>query len=313
MDEAHAIGSAGERGPGALATQNRAAGRRRVGRENLARIVKAAEQVFAETGFNGATMAEIASQSRPAQGQPALLFRHQGRTLPRGARRHPGGVAVADRGDRARCRPGQGADRLCPCQDGGQPGAAPCLAGVRQRGAARRQPGRALPCRRSAPLVDEKAAVLAGWIAEGRMAPIDPRLFFFMIWAMTQHYADFAVQVRAVLDKSRLERKDWDHITAEVTRLVLRAAGLADESIELGTSQREHSHGRRHSWRYRRHRGSEFPGRCLYRGRHHQGDRREARRAGRSREDRCRRLLCHARRHRSAYPYGTALHGHHHQ
>ena len=49
------------------------------------------------------------------------------------------------------------------------------------------------------PLVDEKAAVIAAWMAEGRLAPTDPHHLIFSIWATTQHYADFDVQVRAVL------------------------------------------------------------------------------------------------------------------
>lgn len=48
-------------------------------------------------------------------------------------------------------------------------------------------------------LVDEKATVIAGWIDAGRIAPLDPRHLIFSIWALTQHYADFEVQVRAVL------------------------------------------------------------------------------------------------------------------
>ncbi len=48
-------------------------------------------------------------------------------------------------------------------------------------------------------LVDRKAAVIEGWIAEGKLAPVDPRHLIMMIWAVTQHYADFDVQVRAVL------------------------------------------------------------------------------------------------------------------
>lgn len=47
--------------------------------------------------------------------------------------------------------------------------------------------------------VDQKAAVLQRWIDSGRMAPVDPRHLIFSIWATTQHYADFDVQVRAVL------------------------------------------------------------------------------------------------------------------
>ncbi len=48
-------------------------------------------------------------------------------------------------------------------------------------------------------LVDDKAAILARWIDEGRIAACDPHHLIMMIWAVTQHYADFDVQVRAVL------------------------------------------------------------------------------------------------------------------
>jgi len=55
-------------------------------------------------------------------------------------------------------------------------------------------------------LVDEKAAIIRRWVAEGRLAPIDPHHLIFSIWATTQHYADFDVQIRAVLG----ERADGD-------------------------------------------------------------------------------------------------------
>ncbi|MEI4470707.1 TetR family transcriptional regulator C-terminal domain-containing protein [Frigidibacter sp. MR17.24] len=48
-------------------------------------------------------------------------------------------------------------------------------------------------------LVDEKAAVIRGWIAEGRIAPVHPHHLIFSVWALTQHYADFDAQVRSVL------------------------------------------------------------------------------------------------------------------
>lgn len=50
------------------------------------------------------------------------------------------------------------------------------------------------------PLVDEKAEVIRQWTAAGKLAPVDPRHLLFTIWSTTQHYADFDVQVRAVLD-----------------------------------------------------------------------------------------------------------------
>jgi TetR/AcrR family transcriptional regulator len=52
-------------------------------------------------------------------------------------------------------------------------------------------------------LVDEKAAVIRGWVNEGRIAPVDPHHLIFSVWALTQHYADFDVQVRAVLGPER--------------------------------------------------------------------------------------------------------------
>jgi Transcriptional regulator len=52
-------------------------------------------------------------------------------------------------------------------------------------------------------LVDEKARILEGWMDAGKIARTDPYHLIFSIWATTQHYADFDVQVRAVLGKDR--------------------------------------------------------------------------------------------------------------
>ncbi len=59
------------------------------------------------------------------------------------------------------------------------------------------------------PLVDAKASVIRGWIAQGRLMATDPYHLIFSIWATTQHYADFDVQVRAVLGAP-----DGGHYTA---------------------------------------------------------------------------------------------------
>jgi TetR/AcrR family transcriptional regulator len=81
------------------------------------------------------------------------------------------------------------------------------------------------------PIIEEKSAILESWIAQGKMAPVDPKSFFFMIWAMTQHYADFEAQIRVVLGKKQLTKKDFAHFTQEVIRSVLRVAGLAPVSF----------------------------------------------------------------------------------
>ncbi len=53
------------------------------------------------------------------------------------------------------------------------------------------------------PLVDEKAALIKGWMKAGKIAKTDPWHLIFSIWATTQHYADFDVQVRTVLGPDR--------------------------------------------------------------------------------------------------------------
>lgn len=52
-------------------------------------------------------------------------------------------------------------------------------------------------------LVDEKAQVLMTWMDQGKISRTDPYHLIFSIWATTQHYADFDVQVRAILGKGR--------------------------------------------------------------------------------------------------------------
>ncbi|MBD3764393.1 MAG: TetR family transcriptional regulator C-terminal domain-containing protein [Rhodobacterales bacterium] len=50
-----------------------------------------------------------------------------------------------------------------------------------------------------AELVEDKARILRIWMDQGRIARVHPKHLIFSIWALTQHYADFDMQVRAVL------------------------------------------------------------------------------------------------------------------
>lgn len=71
-------------------------------------------------------------------------------------------------------------------------------------------------------LVDEKAALIAKWSADGKLAKVDPHHLIFSIWAMTQHYADFDVQVCAVLGESRADNL-FDEADAYLTDVFVRA------------------------------------------------------------------------------------------
>ncbi len=66
-------------------------------------------------------------------------------------------------------------------------------------------------------LVAAKAEVIAHWVASGRIAPVDPAHLIFTIWAITQHYADFSVQIEAVLG----ERAKREEFLSETTEAIL--------------------------------------------------------------------------------------------
>ena len=75
--------------------------------------------------------------------------------------------------------------------------------------------------------VQTKSAVIDGWIAAGRMHQVDAVHLFFTIWAATQTYADFDVQIRAVLGRQELSAADHARATEHVVSLILRGCGLA--------------------------------------------------------------------------------------
>jgi TetR/AcrR family transcriptional regulator len=51
-------------------------------------------------------------------------------------------------------------------------------------------------------IVDEKSAVIQVWMDQGKLKPVDPHHLIFSMWSVTQHYADFAIQIEALLDKA---------------------------------------------------------------------------------------------------------------
>lgn len=67
-----------------------------------------------------------------------------------------------------------------------------------------------------------KVDIIDDWIARGLIRPLDARMLLMHIWAMTQHYADFAIQVRVLMGQAPDEPLDREAITREVVSFVLR-------------------------------------------------------------------------------------------
>jgi len=75
----------------------------------------------------------------------------------------------------------------------------------------------------------QKVDVINRWIAEGRLRQLDARLLLMQIWGMTQHHADYAVQVQVMLGLGPDEPLDREPIARELTTFVLLGCGLAPD------------------------------------------------------------------------------------
>lgn len=75
-------------------------------------------------------------------------------------------------------------------------------------------------------LVEEKSQVIDNWIETGRMERIDPGHLIFTIWATTQHYADFSIQVKALTGRDLSDPAFFEETVASVTKLLLNGVGL---------------------------------------------------------------------------------------
>jgi TetR/AcrR family transcriptional regulator len=193
---------------------------------NEARILKAAEEVFATAGFAGARTAAIAQRAGVPKanlhyyfGTKEALYRRLLETILEvwlGM-----GDSIRPEADPAQAFAAYIAAKVEHSRR--RPYASKVFANELLHGAPQLRAYFRHALRR---WVAAKAKVIEGWVAAGRMAPIETRHLFFVIWAMTQTYADFDVQVAAVLGRKRLAARDYQAATALITRLVLRGAGL---------------------------------------------------------------------------------------
>ena len=164
-----------------------------------ARVLDAGLEVFSRFGFRGATIDQIASEA--GMTKPNLLYYHRSKkalyraVLERTLEDWLEPLRALDAAGEplaeikayldaklALARANPRASRLFAME---------VMQGAPLLGEVLRGPLRAL--------VDEKAAVIRGWAEAGRIRAVDPHHLVFLMWAVTQHYADFEVQVRAVL------------------------------------------------------------------------------------------------------------------
>ncbi len=205
--------------------QKRAVGAKR--RLNETRILAAAEQIFAERGYSAASTAAIAALA----GLPKANLHYYFRTKQALYRRVIGNVIAQWMETSDEIRPEADPKTALSAYIAGKidysrqhPHASKVFASEVLHGAP------TIAERLSGDLkqwFDAKCAVIAGWVAAGKMSAVDPRHLFFVMWAATQTYADFNVQVAALLGQRKLRPVDYADARQLVTAMVLTACGLA--------------------------------------------------------------------------------------
>lgn len=70
-------------------------------------------------------------------------------------------------------------------------------------------------------LVHAKTSVIGSWMAAGLLAPVDPQHLIFSLWATTQHYADFRVQVESISGRTLDDPAFFADVLDNLQRLLL--------------------------------------------------------------------------------------------
>ena len=72
---------------------------------------------------------------------------------------------------------------------------------------------------------DGRIAVIQAWIDQGQMAAVNPRHLLYMLWATTQHYADFGHQIETLNGGGPLSDKQWRDAKQTIKTVILRGIG----------------------------------------------------------------------------------------
>jgi TetR/AcrR family transcriptional regulator len=71
-----------------------------------------------------------------------------------------------------------------------------------------------------------RVAVIKQWIEQGKLAATDPHYLLFNIWATSQHYADFSVQINELRGKP-MTQIDFAQATKNLVKLILTGCSLS--------------------------------------------------------------------------------------
>ena len=198
----------------------------RIRQDNEAIIMPAAERVFARYGFRGATMQQIADAADLPKANLHYYFGSKQTLYLRVLECILHDWLAPLEGISASADPKTALEEYVRKKIGfsfARPEASRLFANEILQGAQVVHPLLKTQLRQ---LVAEKARILDGWIALGKLSAMDTTHFFFTVWSMTQTYADFDIQIAAVLGDDSHSESAQQRATDHVLRCVWRICGL---------------------------------------------------------------------------------------
>ena len=76
--------------------------------------------------------------------------------------------------------------------------------------------------------LDTRVKRITDWINKGTIQAMNPRILMYMIWAVTQHFADFESQIRALNQQQNLSDEQFAEAKTQVVQTILKGIGALD-------------------------------------------------------------------------------------
>nr|WP_295711639.1 TetR family transcriptional regulator C-terminal domain-containing protein [uncultured Halomonas sp.] len=86
--------------------------------------------------------------------------------------------------------------------------------------------------------VASRAAIIRQWSAQGKMDDLDPRWLIFLIWSATQHYTEYSAQVSGILGRDTLSDEDVASICAFLEHVILKGCGVTQTHTSVVQADR---------------------------------------------------------------------------
>jgi TetR/AcrR family transcriptional regulator len=74
--------------------------------------------------------------------------------------------------------------------------------------------------------VNARVKTIRSWISAGKIRAVDPESLLYMIWAVTQHYADFEPQIVILNGGNAIDERQYRDRVEQVVRLILGSVGF---------------------------------------------------------------------------------------